>query len=223
MNTPVFLHRTDSVTMQAPRLGPPLVVATLGLGLAAAFGIMTSYALTSAYPAWLRSVPFLPLEAATFRTLTVIVGGFNGVIGVLVAVGYLSRAWSILGHRMGIHPVVHSQGPCRLVQEEPSIWGLQLCLTGGEDPGSTWSLTTQRLAGPECDIFFRLDEASAGAISRFFNPGEILTLRWLDLPLSAGGPTLLEVRTPAREVSVLDHPDDLQDNGTDRQPEARAA
>lgn len=206
MKTLTFLHRTDSVTLPAPGIAPPLLIAGLGVLLAGAFGAMACYALTSSFPAWLAAVPFLPLEAPGFRALMVVVGGFNCAVGILVMGGYLARAWAILGHRVGLHPVMLSQGPCLLVQEEPSIWGLQLSVTTGEDPGSPWPLTTRRLDEPACEIFFRLDEAAAGTVSRLFNPGDVLTLRWLDLPISAGGPTLLEVRTPVREVAAADPP-----------------
>jgi hypothetical protein len=51
-----------------------------------------------------------------------------------------------------------------------------------------------------CCLFFRLDEAAAGAVSHLTSPDEALVVRWLDLPLAVGGPALLEVRPPLREV-----------------------
>ncbi len=184
----------------------PVFIATLGVVLAGAFGVMALYALTASFPAWLKAVPFLPLDTPGFRTLMVIVGGFNCVMGILVMAGYLARAWSIVGHRIGLRTMMVSQGPCRLIQDEPHLWGLQLSVTDGDDPGPAWPLTSSSLPESSAEILFRLDEAAAGTVSRLFNPGDVLTLHWLDLPLAAGGPTLLEVRSPVREAAAVDPP-----------------
>jgi hypothetical protein len=53
---------------------------------------------------------------------------------------------------------------------------------------------------------FRVDEACAGMISHTFNPGEILCLRWCDLPDMAGGPWLLEIRSAEPAARALPRP-----------------
>ncbi len=213
MRTPVYIHRTDSITLQPPGMLLPLVIATTGLVLAVAFGAMGYFAITASFPGWLETVPFLPLDTPSFRTLMVIIGGFNCVMGIMVMSAYLARAWSVMGHRAGLRPVMISQGPCRLIQDEPHQWGLHLSVTDGDDPGHSWPLTASSLPETSAEIFFRLDEATAGTVSRLFNPGDVLTLQWLDLPMSAGGPTLLEVRSPVREAAAMDPP---QEDGSIR-------
>jgi hypothetical protein len=103
---------------------------------------------------------------------------------------------------MGWHPVLESEGPCRLVQDAPGLWGLQMEMTDGEDPGSPWPLTTRNEPAATCHLLFRLDEAAAGAVSHLFNPGDPLRVRWLDLPITSGGPTLLEICFADVEVAV---------------------
>jgi hypothetical protein len=123
---------------------------------------------------------------------------------VLVASGFGIKLFAILSHRMGWHPILESEGPCRLVQDVPGRWGLQMELSEDHEPDVAWPLAVARLSPASCCLFFRLDEAAAGAVSHLTSPDEALVVRWLDLPIAIGGPTLLEVRSPDREVAVGD-------------------
>ena len=135
------------------------------------------------------------------RAMLILIGLTNGFASMLVASAYGLRTWTVLGHKLGWFPVLESEGPCRLVQDAPQLWGLQMELSDGEDPGAAWPLTTRHEPAPTCHLLFRLDEAAAGAISRLYSPGDVLRIRWLDLPLFSGGPSLLEIR-PQREAAM---------------------
>ena len=82
-------------------------------------------------------------------------------------------------------------------------------LSPEDDPGAAWGPTTTRLEGTDPDqvLVFRIDEATAGTVGRFFNPGESLRLRWLDLPAGAGGPILLEIGPGNRSAAGGEVPD----------------
>jgi hypothetical protein len=200
MSPQLFLHRSRVYAMQPPRLAPALFAFGLALTTTYLFGRVASAAMTNEFPRWMSGWSLQGDPVA--RALLVLVGLVNGFGSLLVASAYGHRAWTILGHRLGSHPVMESEGPCRLVQDAPRLWGLQMEMIEGEDPGAPWPLTTRDEPAQTCHLLFRLDEAAAGAVSHLFNPGDVLRVRWLDLPTSAGGPTLLEIRFADVEVAV---------------------
>jgi hypothetical protein len=201
MTPNLLLHRSPVYAFQAPRLLPPLLVFLAAVGATLGFGQVMTAAMTGHYPRWMAGLNLV--GASDVRALLVLIGLTNGFASMLVASAYGLRSWTVLGHKLGWYPVMESEGPCRLVQDAPQLWGLQMEMCGGEDPGSAWPLTTRNEPALTCHLLFRLDEAAAGAISRHSNPGDILRLRWLDLPAISGGPSLLEICSPREEaVSV---------------------
>lgn len=168
------------------------------------FGQAATAAMTGHFPPWMIAAGFHGDGAV--RGLLIAIGLVNGFASLLVASAYGIKAWGLIGHKLGWHPILESEGPCRLVQDGPGLWGLQMEMVTGEDPGSPWPLTTRNEPAETCHLLFRLDEAAAGAVSHLFNPGETLRVRWFDLPITSGGPTLLEIRvadveTPAAVIT----------------------
>lgn len=202
MRPRLYLHRSRVYALEPPPLGPPLIGFLVGLALALLFGGAAT--LTQTGGLLRRAIP-LPWEGHDeVRWFVLIVGAVNCFLSVLVASGYGIRLFAVLSHRMGWHPIMESEGPCHLVQDGLDLWGLQMELSTGADPCVPWPLTTDRLSLATCHLFFRLDEAAAGAVSHLTSPDESLVVRWLDLPLALGGPTLLEVRSPLREEEMDD-------------------
>jgi len=204
----LFLHRSRFYAVEPPRLSTPLLVFATGLGLTFVFGTLVTAGVTGRWPGWTTGLAALPaLDHPWVRGAVLAVGAINGFLSILIASALGLKSWNVLSHRLGWHPVMESEGPCRLVQDAPDLWGLQMELDTGFDPGVPWPLTPDRRAATTtCHIFFRLDEAAAGAVSHLFSPGETLQVRWLDLPLGSGGPTLLEICAAAREMPVLATP-----------------
>jgi hypothetical protein len=198
MKPQIYVHRSRTYTLDPPRVGPPMTGFLVGLGLAFLFGAVATLALAGGI---FRRQVNLPWQGHDeVRWFVLVIGAVNCLASVLVASGYGIKLFAILSHRMGWHAVMESQGPCRLVQDAPGLWGLLMELTSGHDPGVPWPLTSEQMAPASCHLFFRLDEAAAGAISHLTSPDESLVVRWLDLPIAAGGPTLLQVRSPLREM-----------------------
>ena len=195
----LVLHRPRVYAVEPPRVGPPSLAFGFAVVLAFVFGTVATAALTQRYPDWMVEAGF-PGNAA-LRATILAVSAINGLASVLVASAYGLKTWSLVGHRLGWYRVMESEGPCRLVQVDPGLWGLQLELQEGEDPGAPWPLTSAREPAG-CGLFFRLDEAGAGAVSHLFSPNQVLQVRWLDLPIVSGGPTLLEIRSPIREETT---------------------
>lgn len=198
----LYIHRSRQYRVEPPRLGPPLIAFGLGLALTFVFGTLVTSALTGRWPGWTVDAVLPSLDHPWIRGVLIAVGTVNGFVSILIASAFGMKGWTILGHRLGWHAVMESEGPCRLVQDAPGLWGLQMELDTGVDPGVPWPLTPDRDAAATCHLFFRLDEAAAGAVSHLFSPGEALQVRWLDLLLASGGPTLLEVRSAAREEPI---------------------
>jgi hypothetical protein len=190
---------------------PSLLTFLLALGSTFLFGQIMTAAMTNDYPRWMAGWGLR--GDSSVRTLLVLIGLVNGFGSLLVASAFGHRSWSVLGHRLGWYAVMESEGPCRLVQDAPRLWGLQMEMVDGEDPGSPWPLTTRDEPAETCHLLFRLDEGAAGAVSHMFNPGDLLRVRWLDLPITSGGPTLLEIRFAdvevAAEAAEADHQEKL--------------
>jgi hypothetical protein len=174
-----------------------------GLALAFFFGAAATLALSGDLP---RPTVRLPWEGRDgVRWLALVLGAASCFASVLMASGFGIKLSAILLHRMGWPPILESQGPCRLVQDAPGLWGLRMELSEGGIPGAPWPCDAGRSSPASCCLFFRLDEAAAGAVSHLTSPDEALVVRWLDLPLVVGGPALLEVRFPLREVVAGDN------------------
>ena len=169
-----------------------------GLALAFSFGAAATLVLTGDLP-W----PAVGLRwdgHDEVRWLALILGTASCFASVLVASGFGIKLFVILSHRMGWPAILESEGPCRLVQDAPGLWGLRMDLSQGRIPVAAWPGDAGHSSPASCCLFFRLDEAAAGAVSHLTSPDEALVVRWLDLPLAVGGPALLEVRPPLREV-----------------------
>ena len=80
-------------------------------------------------------------------------------------------------------------------------------LSEDDEPDAPWPISGPHRSPASCRLFFPLDEAAAGAVSHLTSPDEALVVRWLDLPLALGGPAVLEIRSPHREVAVEDATD----------------
>jgi len=199
MNSSLSLLRSRAYALQPPRVLPPFLAFLAALGLAIAFGAVATAGLTERYPAWMveAGLDGHPL----LRAILIGAGTVNGLAAVLVASAFGLKTCTLAGHRLGWHPIRESEGPCRLVQDAPGLWGLLMELSSGEDPGAEWPLTLETEPRP-CHLIFRLDEAAAGAVSRLYNPDEVLRVRWMDLPLAAGGPALLEISDAVRAESL---------------------
>jgi hypothetical protein len=201
MRPQLYLHRPSVFSIEAPRLGPQLTGFLAGLLLALAFGAAATFALSGEAPGRMSFLRGQGYQGA--RWIALIVGSGSCFASVLVASGFGIKLFAILSHRMGWHPILESEGPCRLVQDAPGLWGLRMELSESPEARAPWT-PAARPSPASCCLFFRLDEAAAGAVSHLTSPDEALTVRWLDLPLAVGGPALLEVRSPLREVALDD-------------------
>lgn len=198
MRFQLYLHRPRLFSLEPPRLGPQLAGFLGGLALAFSFGAAATLVLTGDLP-W----PAVGLRwdgHDEVRWLALILGTASCFASVLVASGFGIKLFVILSHRMGWPAILESEGPCRLVQDAPGLWGLRMDLSQGRIPVAAWPGDAGHSSPASCCLFFRLDEAAAGAVSHLTSPDEALVVRWLDLPLAVGGPALLEVRPPLREV-----------------------
>jgi hypothetical protein len=201
----LFLHRPSIFALEPPRLGPQLTGFLFGLALAFGFGAAATLALSGD-----SLGPTVHLPGGDYpevRWITLVLGAASCFASVLVASGFGIKLFAILSQRLGWHPILESEGPCRLVQDAPGRWGLQMELSDSHEPDVPWLFACAQPTPASCCLFFRLDEAAAGAVSHLTSPDEALVVRWLDLPLAIGGPALLEVRSPHREVAM--------DDGTD--------
>jgi hypothetical protein len=202
------MHESRGLELSAPSPWTACAAAVACLALAALFATATAIGLRGQAPPWGSGIAFgsLPL-----RVLLGAIGLACGCSSIVLAAAYLDRMGNLLRLRLRLIPIVDSEGPCRLVQEAPNRWGLELSLdpTGSSNPARELIADAFGPArypwepGPaHCRLFFRLDEADVARLSRVFDPDEELQLRWADLPLHSGGPTLLGVRTAAREVQM---------------------
>jgi hypothetical protein len=171
-----------------PRLGPPLVLTVLSAALALAAGLLTAAAITGRLPAWCDPTHVVPLRSLGVEILVASIGLINFAGAVLATLAFAGRARRLLQFRWGRIPVEEFEGPCLLVEEGQGIWSFRL-----------------ELVPEPAEIAFYLDEGTAACISRMFHPWEVLRLSWLDLPLSSGGPALLEVRD-AHEAAAAEEP-----------------
>ncbi|MEZ4652239.1 MAG: hypothetical protein R3E12_01150 [Candidatus Eisenbacteria bacterium] len=178
--------------------------------MAALFAGATAIGLRGQAPPWGDGVAITGLS---LRVLLASVGLACGVAATVLAAAYLKRAEQLVRLKLRMIPILETEGPCRLVQEAPNRWGLELSLDPAQSSHPARELIQEATVGRQypwepgpahCRLFFRLDEADVAELSRIFHPDEELRLRWADLPLHAGGPTLLSVRTSAREIQV--HP-----------------
>jgi len=203
-----FVHESRGLTLSAPSPWTACAAAIACLLLAVLFATATAIGLRGQAPPWGsgHELANLPL-----RVLLAAVGLACGCSAVVLAAAYLDRMGNLLRLRLRLIPVVESEGPCRLVQEGPDRWGLELALDGDDGAATARHVIEEALGTPRhpwepgpahCRLFFRLDEADVARLSRIFHPDEELRLQWADLPLHSGGPTLLGVRTAAEEVQI---------------------
>lgn len=202
------MHESRGLELSPPSPWTACAAAIACLALAALFATATAIGLRGQAPPWGSGIAFgsLPL-----RVLLGAIGLACGCSSIVLAAAYLDRMGNLLRLRLRLIPTVESEGPCRLVQEAPNRWGLELSLDPNDSSNPARELIVDALGtsrypwepGPaHCRLFFRLDEADVARLSRIFDPDEELQLRWADLPLHSGGPTLLGVRTAAREVQM---------------------
>jgi hypothetical protein len=202
MRSHLRLHRPGLFSLEPPRLGLQLAGFLGGLALAFFFGAAATHLLTGDLPRLAARLPWGSRDDV--RWLALILGTASCFASVLMASGFGIKLFVVLSHRMGWPATLESEGPCRLVQDAPGLWGLRMDLSGGRTPDAPWPSEAGHVPPASCCLFFRLDEAAAGAVSHLTSPDEALVVRWLDLPLAVGGPALLEVRPPLREVVTSD-------------------
>jgi hypothetical protein len=203
-----FVHESRGLTLSAPSPWTACAAAIACLLLALLFATATAIGLRGQAPPWgsgheIANIPF--------RVLLGAIGLACGCSAIVLTAAYLDRMGNLLKLRLRLIPVMESEGPCRLVQEGPDRWGLELALDRNDDGSPARHVIEEALETPRypwepgpahCRLFFRLDEADVARLSRIFDPDEELRLQWADLPLHSGGPTLLGVRTPAKEVQM---------------------
>lgn len=198
METERFVHRTYVHELRVAGPAPRFFASVLLLLASLAFAALAAVGWSGEAPAWISASP-LP---AGVRWLLLGIGAVHALYLAILASEQGQRGWTLLAHRAGAFPVLESVGPSRLVQAG-SVWGLHVGIA--ENP--LWS-ELPRVATPG-GLFFALEEADVAELSRLFDPGDEVCVQWIDLPPSAGGPTLLAVRTAAREERVLDAPPSL--------------
>jgi hypothetical protein len=202
MRTRLYLHHPPLLSLEPPGIGPQLAGFLGGLALTFFFGAAATLALLG-YPP--RPTVHLPWEGQDgVRWLTLVLGVVSCFASVLVTSGFGIKLFAILPCRMGGPAILESEGPCRLVQDAPGHWGLQMAMSESRTPAAPRTHDAGRSFPASCCLCFRLDEAAAGAVSHLTSPDEALVLRWIDLPPAVGGPTLLEVRSPLREIVAGD-------------------
>jgi hypothetical protein len=206
-----------------PRLAPPLVLGFLSLLLLLATGFLTVAAVTGRLPAWCDPTHTLPLRSLGVEILVASIGLINLLGATVATLAFAGRARRLLQHRFGRASVEEFEGPCFLAEEGPGIWSLRLELAQEREPGARLALvpgsfTPESGVGsagvlddpdPPSEIAFYLDEGTAARISRIFHPWEVLRLSWLDLPLSSGGPALLEIRDAHVAAATEEPPEAL--------------
>ncbi|MCA9758040.1 MAG: hypothetical protein KDA27_19765 [Candidatus Eisenbacteria bacterium] len=183
-----FVHRSHAYDLEIPSAGPRFASAGLLICYALAAAALAAVGWSGTAPTWVSASP-LPTG---IRWVLLALGGIHALHGVVLASEQIQRGWALLGQKAGAFAVLESAGPCRLIQcgEE---WDLHLALT----QAPIWSELDE---GREREgLYFRLDESDVAKIARLFDPGEEVAIRWLDLPDSLGGPTLLGLRTALRE------------------------
>jgi hypothetical protein len=200
MRSQLSVHRPRLLVLEPPHLGPQLAGCIGGLVLALVFGTATTLALSGNSLAPVIRLPWD--DHREVRWFTLFLGAASCLASVLVASGFGIKLFAIVSHRLGWPPVLESEGPCRLVQDASGLWGLRMELSEHRTSGASESYG--RGAASSCCLLFRLDEAGAGAVSHLTSPDEALVVRWLDLPLAVGGPALLEVRFPIRQIAADD-------------------
>ena len=173
-----------------------------GLALAFCFGAAATLALSGDLPRLAVRLPWESRDGVRWWTLAL--GAVSCFASVLVASGFGIKLFALVSHRMGWPAILESEGPCRLIQDAPGLWGLRMDLSEGRTPSSPWPGDAVHVSPVPCCLFFRLDEAAAGAVSHLTSPDEALVVRWLDLPLAVGGPAILEVCSPLREIVAGD-------------------
>lgn len=206
MRSQLYIHRPRLLVLEPPRLGPQVAGCLGGLAMALFFGAATTLALSGDLPQPAVRLPWQ--DHSGFRWFTLLLGAASCLASVLVASGFGIKLFAIFSHRMGWPPVLESEGPCRLVQDAPGLWGLRMELS--ERRISSIPEPLGHDAPSPCCLLFRLDEAGAGAVSHLTSPDESLVVRWLDLPLAVGGPALLEVRFPIRQLATGDAPAEVR-------------
>jgi hypothetical protein len=204
-----FVHESRGLELSAPSPWTASAAAGACLALATLFATATAIGLSGRVPPWGQSG--LELGNPSLRVLLTSVGIVSSSVAIVLTAAYLKRSENLLRLRLRLIATVESEGPCRLVQEAPDLWGLELSLDPAEAPHPAHELLVETRGvlrhpwepGPaHCRLFFRLDEADAARLGRIFHPDEVLRLRWADLPIHSGGPTLLGVQTSAREVQL---------------------
>jgi hypothetical protein len=204
-----FVHESRKFELDAPSPWTALLAGALGGALAVVFAGTAAVGLQGSIPPW--GSGGIEIASLSLRVLCASTGLICGVAAIVLAAAYYKRAENLLRLRLRMIPILESEGPCRLVQEAPHRWGLELSLDPLHTAHPAHALIAETRGsrghpwepGPaHCRLFFRLDEAEVAALSRIFHPDEELRLRWADLPLHSGGPTLLRVQTTVRELRV---------------------
>lgn len=191
MGGQIFVHRVHRYELDRPHAGPRFASAALLLAYAVFFALLGGIGWSAEAPAFVSTSP-IPMG---LRVLLVVFGTLHAIHGTVLAVEQLQRGWAILGQRIGAFPVIESAGPCRLVQDGDH-WDLRLALS----QAPLWSELDAE--AERSGLYFPLDEAEVAKIARIFDPGEEVAVRWVDLPPAFGGPTLLALRTAAREERI---------------------
>ncbi len=187
-------ERRRAFHLAPPGASLPVLGCLIAIGAAAALAMLAASEWTGPglNPAWFRLPEFENASAPIRRIALGSAGMIGTVLALLGAAACAVRATAIVGYQIGSRRAIESQGPSRLIQV----------------PGKGWELQLDVGLGEPFPLIFPLDEATAGAVSRSFNPGEILQIRWCRVPLAFGaGPRILaitESEGQSRGVSDLD-------------------
>ncbi len=188
---PAFVHRSHSYRMDLPSPWGPLGKATAAAAYALAFALLCSVGCTGSAPSWLAATPI----PTALRIVLVGLGAIHAAHGALLFADQVRRGLSLTRQKSGAFPTIESAGTCRILQEE-GHWTLELALIGP----TQWTELGQ--ISESTGLLFTLEEADVARIARLFDPGEEVAIEWIDFPESAGGPTLVGIRTSAREERV---------------------
>jgi hypothetical protein len=191
-----FVHRVHRYDLECPEAGPRFLWAALFIGYGLVSAAIATIGLSGHTPGWMGADPV----STGLRIVLLALGAIHALHGTILTAEQIQHGWAVLGQRAGAFPVIETAGPCRLIQSG-SHWDLHLALTDAR----LWSeLDEDR---ERSGLYFQLDEADVAQIARIFDPGEEVAVRWVDLPMGIGGPTLLGVRTAAREEQVVPIPE----------------
>ena len=196
MNGQRFVHRAHRYDLECPQTAPRFLWAALFITYGLLSAGIAAIGWSGQAPEWLAANP-LPTG---LRVVLLALGTILALHGTILAAEQIQRGWAVLGQRAGAFPVIETAGPCRLIQAG-AHWDLHLALTDAP----LWSELDE---SPERNgLYFSLEEDDVARIARIFDPGEEVAVRWVDLPAGIGGPTLLSLRTAAREELLAPLPE----------------